>query len=313
LTIPNIQMYSDRLHAAKSLGQRRERTIDGRDLWGDCKTPLVTIVTVAFNSAPTIDRTISSVISQTYRQIEYVVIDGGSTDGTVDIIREWSDRISYWHSAKDFGISDAFNLGIAAAHGEYVGFVNSDDWMSADQIKLLIAQLQHTGAAFAFGRLAHHASDGSLLYHMDGVSDYARDIYWRMPHINHPTVIYRRTAIETVGLFNPRRLVAMDYDWHLRAELRGLRGTYVPSAIGHMTEGGVSQAGWKQGLREVRDIAVQHTNSKFMPNLSYRLRLLRGIVRLAVSRLAPIWLVNVIHRAVNPRYSPVQSKPNDIH
>jgi glycosyltransferase involved in cell wall biosynthesis len=306
--IPNLQEYSNRLQAPKHLSQRRNCTIDGQDINSDLKKPLVTIVTVAFNSSATIERTISSVISQTYRQIEYIVIDGGSTDGTVDIIRKWSQHISYWHSAKDSGISDAFNLGVAAAHGEFVGIVNSDDWMSPDQTELLIAALERTEAAFAFGRLAHHEANGSVLYYMDGDSDYAREILWRMPPINHPTVISRRTTFDAVGLFDPRRRVAMDYDWHLRAELKGLRGIYVPSATGHMMEGGLSEVDWRRGLREVRDIAVQHTHTRFIPNFFYRLRLVRGIVRLGITRIAPDWLVKALHRRINPRYLPVASR-----
>jgi GT2 family glycosyltransferase len=144
---------------------------------------------------------------------------------------------------------------------------------------------------------------------MDGDSDYAREIFWRMPPINHPTVISRRTTYDAVGLFDLRRRVAMDYDWHLRAELQGWRGVYVPSATGHMMQGGMSELDWKKGLREVRDIAVQHTRSSFIPNFFYRLRLIRGIVRQGMTRMAPDWFVNALHRKVNPRYIPVRSKP----
>jgi glycosyltransferase involved in cell wall biosynthesis len=306
--VHTIEEYRERLQATKHLGQSRHCTIDGQDVSSRSDKPLVTIITVAFNSAATIERTILSVVAQTYRPIEYIVIDGGSSDGTVPIIFKWAQYISYWHSAKDSGISDAFNLGVAAAHGEFIGIVNSDDWMSADQIELLISALERTGAAFAFGRLAYHAADGSVLYYMDGNSDYFREIFWRMPPINHPTVIARRTMFSAVGLFDPHRRVAMDYDWHLRAELKGLRGVYVAAAIGHMMDGGISKNAWQKGLREVRDIAVHHTRLRFMPNFFYILRLTRGFLRLGITRLAPLWVVNAIHRKINPLFMPVQPK-----
>ena len=307
--IPKLHEYQERLRDTNHPGEKSRITIQGQDLNRDLEKPLVSIVTVAFNSAASIERTILSVLAQTYREIEYIVIDGGSTDGTVDIIRKWSSRISYWHSAKDHGISDAFNLGIAAAQGEFIGIVNSDDWMSPNQTELLVAALQRTDAAFAFGRLAHHKVDGSILYYMDGDSNYSSEIFWRMPPINHPTVISRRTSYETVGLFDTQRRVAMDYDWHLRAELQGLRGVYVQEATGHMMEGGICQVNWQGGLREVRDIAVQHTGSRLMPNVYYLARLARGFIRLRLDELAPKWLVNFLHRMMNPRFKAAQSKP----
>ena len=310
LMVPSMQAYVDRLKIAKATGESRGCTIDGRSIDGECARPRVSIITVAFNSAATIERTILSVLAQTFRDVEYIVIDGGSTDGTVDLIRKWSARLSYWHTCKDGGISDAFNLGIAASHGELIGIVNSDDWMSPDQIMLLVAAIDRSGASFAFGRLAHHTQDGTLLYHMDGSSDYADGIKWRMPPINHPTVLSTRRAFDKVGLFDTSRRVAMDYDWHLRAELDGIKGVYEPQALGHMALGGVCEADWRGGLKEVRQIAIKHTREFFMPNLIYLLRLARGNIRLALYRVAPRWLVHALHRLINPKYSPVRPTPH---
>lgn len=92
----------------------------------------ISIVTVSYNAAKTIEQTIKSVINQTYSNIEYIVIDGGSTDGTVDIIRKYEDRIAYWVSEPDGGIFDAMNKGIKVATGEVVGIINSDDWYEHD-------------------------------------------------------------------------------------------------------------------------------------------------------------------------------------
>jgi hypothetical protein len=143
---------------------------------------------------------------------------------------------------------------------------------------------------------------------MDGDSEYSRGILWRMPPINHPTVISRRTTFDAVGYFDTSRRVAMDYDWHLRAELKGMRGIYEPRANGHMMEGGICESDWQSGLKEVRDIAVMHTHALFMPNFYYGFRLIRGIIRLAMKRLAPAWFVDALHRMVNPRYKPIRSK-----
>ena len=98
---------------------------------------LISVITVSYNAVSTIEQTILSVINQTYSNIEYIIIDGGSTDGTIDIIRRYEDKIAYWVSEPDRGIYDAMNKGASKANGEYIAFLNSDDWYELDAVSII--------------------------------------------------------------------------------------------------------------------------------------------------------------------------------
>ena len=94
----------------------------------------ISVVTVCYNSVDSIEETMLSVLNQTYSDVEYIIIDGGSTDGTVDIIKKYADRLVYWVSEPDKGIYDAMNKGIAAATGDYINFMNSGDRFASTNV-----------------------------------------------------------------------------------------------------------------------------------------------------------------------------------
>ena len=116
--------------------------------------PLVSIVTVSYNAAATIEQTILSVLNQSYSNIEYIIIDGGSTDGTVDIIKKYADKIAYWVSEPDKGIYDAMNKGIIAANGIWINFMNaSDEFCSHNTIADLFSNIQNKNSKIIYGNI----------------------------------------------------------------------------------------------------------------------------------------------------------------
>lgn len=112
----------------------------------------ITVVTVCYNAAGSIEDTILSVLNQTYPNIEYIVIDGGSTDGTVDIIQKYADRLDYWISEPDKGIYDAMNKGIAVATGDYINFMNAGDRFENDNVIKTIVEKIDQSAVIVSGK-----------------------------------------------------------------------------------------------------------------------------------------------------------------
>ena len=250
-------------------------------------TPLVSLITIVLNGGDALSRTFESVFAQTYPSIDYIVIDGGSTDGSLDLIEKHSERIAYWVSEPDEGISDAFNKGIAAAKGDYIGLLNADDWLSPDQIEEAVCALSSSEASFAFGDLLYHAPDGEALHVIQGDPRYEQKIASLMPALNHPTMLARRELFDDIGGFDPRYQVAMDYDWVLRAHRAGHRGAYARSILGHMTLAGTSDTQFVRGLSEVRDIAISHGQPTAKAWLLFGYRVVKGLAQRLLHRMAP--------------------------
>jgi glycosyltransferase involved in cell wall biosynthesis len=273
----------------------------GRPAGGNA--PVVSVITAVRNGGKVLEKTIESVLRQTYKPIEYIVVDGASTDETLDVIRRYDDRIAYWVSERDNGISDAFNKGIRVATGEFIALVNADDWMSDDQVATGVAALQASQADYAFGDLLLHDADGRVLYRIKGDPDYTRIIRSKMPEVNHPTVLARKSTYDRVGLFDLGYRYAMDYEWVLRVHAQGGTGLYVPGIAGHMGLGGASDASFRKAVKEVRDIAVRYGRSRMVAEIEYRYRVIKGTGRRYLERALPQSLFDRLRTLFNPRYA----------
>jgi glycosyltransferase involved in cell wall biosynthesis len=212
-------------------------------------------VTVVRNGAATIEKTIRSVLGQQGEPVEYIIVDGDSTDGTLEIIRRYEDRIALWVSEPDAGIADAFNKGISLARGELIGLVNSDDEYAPDAIASGLAALDtHPEAGFSFGDCAFLQDDRQVMvFRAD--ADYARVIGRRMPRVNHPSFLMRRSVYEQRGLFRTQYRIAMDYDFFLRIHRAGVRGAAIPKVLVRMRLGGISNAQVLRCYRECFEVA----------------------------------------------------------
>ncbi len=247
----------------------------------------LSVITTVWNGARTLPRTIDSIRDQAVAGLEYIVVDAGSTDGTLDLLAAASDVITFWKSEPDRGISDGFNKAIALSTGRYVAIVNADDWLSPGQLAAGIETLESTGADFVFGDLLYHGEDGRLLYRVQGDPAYARRIAHVMPALNHPTVIVRRSAYERFGLFDLGLRYAMDYELLLRFHRGGCVGLYEPRMVGHMALAGASDTASLRAIREVRDIAIRHGYPRIAAHALYAFRLAKDRGRRLVEKALP--------------------------
>jgi len=206
----------------------------------------VSIITVSFNSAKTIADTIESVLSQDFPEIEYIIVDGGSTDCTVQIIRQYENRISKWISEKDQGMYDAMNKGIAMATGDVIGILNSDDvYMNKHVISEMMLLMQEKNAQVVFADLilVDQADENKVLRYYDS-SHFHPDKFkfgW-MPA--HPTVFVKRGLYKIVGPFATTYQIAADYEMLIRVlAIQKATYAYLAKPVVRMRSGGASTAG----------------------------------------------------------------------
>lgn len=199
----------------------------------------VSIVTVCFNSAKTIEQTIQSVIHQTYGNIEYIIIDGGSTDGTDEIIKKYEKNIACWVSESDRGIYDAMNKGIAKATGDVIAFMNSDDWYADGAIDAIVKAFDRTDADIVYGHTIL-IDDGRQTLRVRPPLDH---ILYGMVFCHQAVVV--KTNLMKEYLFDLSYKIVADYVFFLKMYLQGKRFYAIDKKIAYFRMGGDSSHPWK--------------------------------------------------------------------
>lgn len=181
---------------------------------------LISIVTPSYNQAPYIEETIRSVFSQD-AQIEYLIVDGGSTDGTVDIIRKYEDRLTWWASEKDRGQTDAINKGFARAKGEIFAWINSDDTYKPGAVAAAAKVLQeHPEIGMVYGDCNYINAAGEVIGQFDAAQTSYRLLRRGVTRIPQQTMFFRAELWKQVGPLDPSFYFAMDYDLWTRIAKR---------------------------------------------------------------------------------------------
>lgn len=213
---------------------------------------LVSIVTVSYNSEKTIRRTIESVLEQTYQYMEYIIIDGESTDNTVSIAEEYAVRfqekgIKYSiFSEPDYGIYDAMNKGISKALGELIGIINSDDWYEIQTVATIVQKYKETHYDLVFGDLYMVKPDGYSFIKKAKKSRYVTSRHW-----NHPTQFVHRKIYEKF-MYRCEN-ISDDMDFYFRVIKEGYHIEVVNEVLANFQMGGVSnRIPWREVVPRIR-------------------------------------------------------------
>lgn len=225
----------------------------------------ISIITVALNSAKYIESNIQSVMDQTYKNREHIIIDGNSTDGTVDIIRKYENSIDYWISEPDVGIAEAMNKGIDQATGDYVLFLNSDDYLIDNTaLEKVSRYLVDTLDIYIFKVLFLY-NDGKTLPSLNNSLGY---LTWFKMGSCHQGQIHSRAMLLKLGKFDTNFKINFDYDLMLRAYKNGASSRSIDTFISVMRQVGISSrrdwTGFKQRYDEEKLVHRKNSDSSFM-------------------------------------------------
>jgi glycosyltransferase involved in cell wall biosynthesis len=183
--------------------------------------PLVSIVTPSFNQAHFLEATIQSVLAQSYPRLEYIIVDGGSTDGSLDIIRKYSSRLAWWTSEKDKGQTDALNKGFAHAQGEIFAWLNSDDTYQPGSVASAVEYFQENlQLGLVYGD-AHYINEaGAVIGKFPAAQTDLQRLRQGYVHIPQQASFFRGELWRSVGPLDPSFYFAMDYDLWVRIAAR---------------------------------------------------------------------------------------------
>jgi len=247
--------------------------------------PLISIITVVFNGEKYLEETIQSVINQTYDNVEYIVIDGGSTDGTLDIIKKFEDKIDYWVSERDKGISDAFNKGISCSLGKLIGILNADDYYNDNSINSVILSYEQEINMYFGSIIRLKDTNEKIIFdsNADALNSLAK---CSMNFVYHPTFFVTLEYYKLNGLYSLEYKIAMDYEFLTRQSLKNIKYKFVNFYITTMRYDGISDRLYYKAKLESINIYKERFNKvfdKYIFNAYYLV--LKAFVRMLFEKL----------------------------
>lgn len=256
--------------------------------------PKISIITAVYNGAEHLEQTIQSVLSQGYSNVEYIIIDGGSTDGTQNIIKKYEEHLAYWVSEKDSGMYSAMNKGWRKATGELVGILNSDDYYLEDTLETVANTFLKSKADVMHGNWTKLKCIGEQQYFREETPNFSE--MQKMMGVFHPSTFVKRSVYEAVNGYNESYKLSSDYDFVLRIYNLGYNFEYVNQSFTVFRLTGVSNSdctSYKEGYK-----ILLENDSKYAPLLKraiyrcYLKKAYKGLIRAVVGFLGIESLLN---------------------
>jgi len=248
---------------------------------GVAEHPLVTIITVVRNGASVIEQTILSVLEQSYKNIEYIIIDGGSTDGTLDIIKRFDDQIAYWLSEPDKGIYDAMNKGIDLSTGDWINFMNAGDrFYQTDTVQRVISSDCGT-ADLVYGHCQMvYAPDFSLIWKAMNITD-----LWKGMIFRHQSLFTKASVCKKL-YFSLDYKIGADFAFIFSCYKNKYKFSNIDLVVSSVSAGGLSDTSIILAWKETRRAVVQYHNT-LKVNIYYRWMIFFAYLKIAVKKILP--------------------------
>ena len=239
------------------------------------KNPLISIVTISYNTFSTIESTILSVINQTYPNIEYIIIDGGSTDGTIDIIKKYADKISYWVSEPDKGIYDAMNKGINKATGEWIIFMNTGDKFATENVLIdMVMEITPTIDILRANIIRRYKKfdviSTGIIKQEPTIIDMINNTF------HHQSTLIRRKLFIKYGLYSTKYKLCSDWKFFFDCTiLHKVKSKYINYNAAIFMMGGISNTNYTQYIKEREDYLSEIYGKEIISYL-YELKIYRN-------------------------------------
>jgi hypothetical protein len=263
--------------------------------------PLITIIVSVYNGVETLQQCIDSVCNQTYARKELIVIDGGSTDGSAELIKANSGAIAYWVSESDRGIYSAWNKGLERAYGDWICFIGSDDFLwGVDVLQRLALSLSRAPAdtKVVYGQIMLLNQSGDELFRMGAPWAQVKTRFKQLMSLPHPAVMHRKSLFAQHGSFDESYRIAGDYEMLLR-ELIVNDALFLPDiVVTGMRQGGISSNPGNnvRALKEVR--AAQRKNGLQSSGWLWQLTMARAYIGLVLAKVLGIKNTRILLNAV---------------
>ena len=261
------------------------------------------IITVSYNSERTIERTIKSVLNQSCKDYEYIIVDGASNDSTIDIIKRYEPLFEgrlKWKSEPDKGIYNAMNKGIKQSSGKIIGIVNSDDWLNYDALHILKNELENNECArnkILTGEVLFHYEDASTQLFPTSLEKYEYYSKKYRMGLNHPATFVPRRIYEEYGLFDERFKLYADADFIIRCYKANVGIYFIHRVLSNMSDGGASNSSSRYELSDTYLKYKKHSSN----TIEYYYLCIKAWLYILLKSVMPFWYIIWYRRRRNKK------------